>query len=151
MNYEDHIRPTVRAVIRKGDLVLVQVKVATSGQRYLTLPGGRQEIGETMRDCVRRECLEEIGVVPVVGDVRFVADVFRARADGTRQLLEVLFDCAVPDGYVAAVGNSPDKRQVATIWADPVGQGAQFLPRYDLALTQPGAPVHLGRLDCVTP
>lgn len=55
MDNDDLIRPTVRAVIRKGDLVLVQVKQAASGQRYLTLPGGRQEVGETMQHCLMRE------------------------------------------------------------------------------------------------
>ncbi|BBU58247.1 hypothetical protein KU6B_45120 [Mameliella alba] len=151
MDNDDLIRPTVRAVIRKGDLVLVQVKQAASGQRYLTLPGGRQEVGETMQHCLMRECLEEIGVAPEVGDVRHVADVFRKRAGGVRQLIEVLFDCAVPDAYVPVLGARPDKRQVATIWADPARPEAPFLPRYDLALMRGDAPVHLGRLDCATP
>ena len=63
-----NIRPTVRAVIRKGDLVLVQVKQSDTGARYLTLPGGRQETGESMQECLRRECFEEIGTVPEVGE-----------------------------------------------------------------------------------
>ena len=151
MDNDDLIRPTVRAVIRKGNLVLVQVKQAASGQRYLTLPGGRQEVGETMQHCLMRECLEEIGVAPEVGDVRHVADVFRKRAGGVRQLIEVLFDCAVPDAYVPVLGARPDKRQVATIWADPARAEAPFLPRYDLALMRGDAPVHLGRLDCAAP
>jgi len=141
----------MRAVIRKGDLVLVQLKQAASGRRYLTLPGGRQEFGETMQQCVVRECLEEIGVAPRVGEVLHVADVMRGREGGMRHLIEVLFDCSVPADYAPRMGTHPDKRQLATIWADLSDDGPQFLPRYDLALNQPGAPVNLGRLNSVIP
>lgn len=151
MDNDDLIRPTVRAVIRKGNLVLVQVKQAASGQRYVTLPGGRQEAGETMQQGLMRECVEEIGVAPEVGELRHVADVFRRRPGGTRQLLEVLFDCTVPDDYVPILGARPDKRQVATMWTDPARPEAAFLPRYDRALRRGDAPIYLGRLDCVTP
>ena len=145
------IRPTVRVVIRKGPLVLVQVKSREGGPRYLTLPGGRQEPGESMADCARRECLEEIGGTPELGDVLHVADVFRTREGGLRQLSEVLFAATVPDSYVPRLGSHPDKRQVATDWVDPAACGADFLPRYDLALIDPDAPVYLGALRCETP
>ncbi|MCV6584243.1 MAG: NUDIX domain-containing protein [Marinibacterium sp.] len=137
----------MRAVIRKDRLVLVQVKQARSGRVYLTLPGGRQEPGETMQACLARECLEEIGVVPVIGDVCHVADVRRVGPKGVRQLNEVLFSCTVPAAYQPVMGTAPDKRQIGTTWADPVEQGADFLPRYDLALLRADAPVYLGRLE----
>lgn len=145
------IRPTVRVVIRKGPRVLVQVKRREGGPRYLTLPGGRQEPGETIADCARRECVEEIGVSPELGGVLHVADVFRLRDGHARQLSEVLFAGTVPESYAPRLGSRPDKRQVATEWVDPLEQGALFLPRYDLALTDPAAPVYLGALSCETP
>lgn len=145
------IRPTARAVIRKEELILVQVKVSAAGQKYLTLPGGRQEFGETMHDCLQRECEEEIGVVPSISGVLHMCDVFRTRRDRTRHLVEVLFDCTVPETYTPRMGQKPDKRQVATVWADPMELGQQFLPRYDLALTNPKAPLYLGRLNSVIP
>ena len=149
MDTKDVIRPTVRAVIRKGSLVLVQVKQLEAGTRYLTLPGGRQEFGETMDQCLKRECLEEIGIAPRIGPLLHLADVFRQRPDGARHLVEALFDCSVPKDYVPQMGKHPDKRQVATIWVDPKAEETDFVPRYDLALTQPDAPVYLGRLDNV--
>lgn len=145
------IRPAVRAVIRKGPLVLVQVKQRPGGDRYLTLPGGRQEPGETMETCLRRECLEEIGVDPTPGPVLHVADVFRTSDGAQRHLAEVLFEATVPDDYTPRLGPRPDKRQVATIWADPADSDARFVPRYDLALRRPDAPVYLGALHSETP
>ena len=140
------IRATARAVIRRNGVVLVQVKQDAEGRRFFTLPGGRQEPGETLADCVRRECLEEIGVAPEISDVLHVADVLRIRPDGTRHLSEVLFACTVPDRYAPRMGAAPDKRQIATVWADPAAEGTSFQPRYDLALTRPDAPVYLGAL-----
>ena len=151
VEHSDTIRPTVRAVIRQGDQILVQVKRSETGQRYLTLPGGRQEFGETVEACLLRECAEEIGVTPQIGGLCHLADVVRDGTSGTRHLVEMLFECQVPVDYVPRMGPRPDKRQVATIWADPVAEGAAFLPRYDQALMRPDTPVYLGRFDCVTP
>ena len=144
------IRPAVRAVIRKGPLVLVQVK-KKAGKRYLTLPGGRQEVGETMQECLLRECFEEIGIKPEIHDVLHVADVWRNDPAKPRFLTETLFACSVPESYEPSLGVKPDKRQVATIWTDPAETGSEFFPRYDRALTQPDAPIHLGKLISATP
>lgn len=151
MDVQEVIRPTARAVIRKGALVLVQVKRAPSGRRYLTLPGGRQDRGETAAACVARECIEEIGAVPRVGALLHLADVMRHRPDGPRHLVEMLFACTLPEDYTPRMGARPDKRQVDTIWADPATDGPAFFPRYDLALTRSASPTYLGRLDCVAP
>lgn len=91
------IRQTVRAVIRRGPLVLVQVKRRANGQRDLTLPGARLETGETMQACLARECLAEIGIVPQVGDVCHVADVVRTRRVGARRSILAGSSSPCPD------------------------------------------------------
>ena len=64
-----------------------------------------------------------------------------------RHLAETLFSCTVPAEYRPQLGSRPDKRQIDTLWADPVAEGALFLPRYDLALRRHDAPVYLGKFQ----
>ncbi|WP_121632170.1 NUDIX domain-containing protein [Tropicibacter alexandrii] len=91
------IRQTVRAVIRRGPLVLVQVKRRANGQRDLPLPGGRLETGETMQACLARECLAEIDIVPQVGDICHVADVIRTRRACARRSILAGSRASCPD------------------------------------------------------
>ncbi|WP_424985437.1 NUDIX domain-containing protein [Microbulbifer sp. S227A] len=145
-NFLRSIRPTARAVIRREGKLLVQIKEKPGRGRYLTLPGGRQDPGETLHDCVRRECAEEIGCKVQVGRLLHVAEVFKTRADGPRHLLEHLFECTVPDGYRPIMGPHPDKSQTGTAWVNPVAGGDRFRPAYDKPLCDRAAPVYLGRL-----
>mgnify|MGYP006290435821 CR=1 FL=1 len=48
-----------RAVIRDDDHVLV---VQADGQSHTFLPGGHRETGEGLKECLRRELQEELGV-----------------------------------------------------------------------------------------
>ena len=70
-----------RAVIRRNDRVLV---VRATGQAHTFLPGGHVEDGEGLRDCLRRELREELGVASEVGAYRGVVE-HRWRRDGTPQ------------------------------------------------------------------
>ncbi|MFH1530702.1 MAG: (deoxy)nucleoside triphosphate pyrophosphohydrolase [Pseudomonadota bacterium] len=75
MAEEAKSRVVVAAVIRDGDRVLVCRR--PMGGRHGGLwefPGGKVEAGESRGDAVRRELLEELGLVVVsVGATRFVA------------------------------------------------------------------------------
>ena len=140
------IRPTVRAVIfRNGDL-LVQVKQKRGSAAYLTLPGGKQDPGETAEEALIRECAEEVGTTVTVGPLLHVAEVFKTKTEGKRHQLELLFACEVPDDYVPVTGPHPDPSQVGTIWASPATRAADFRPAYAAALTT-SAPVYLGVFD----
>ncbi len=113
------IRNAVRAVITRDGTVLLQRKIDDSGDERYALPGGAQEHGESLTDALQRECEEEIGTRVEVIDLLYVGDYFKPRQTvppTTRQLVEFLFGCTVPDNYRAGNGPRPDKHQVDVVW-----------------------------------
>jgi len=115
------IRNAVRAVIIRNDQVLLLRKAGGDrGERY-ALPGGAQNLGETLTQALMRECLEEIGSAIEVVALMNVADYFKTRETeppSTRHMVEFLFRCSVPDDYVAHSGIKPDKGQVDVVWVN---------------------------------
>lgn len=113
------IRTAVRAVILRDDHLLVQHKVYADGRERYALPGGAQDPGESLADALVRECEEEIGTEVEVGRLLFVADYLKPRETlppTTRQQVEFLFLCSVPDTYTAQNGPHPDNHQKAVLW-----------------------------------
>lgn len=144
--YLSPIRPTVRAVIFRNGELLVQVKQKAGESPHLTLPGGKQEPGESAHEALKRECAEEIGTSVTVGELLHVAEVFKNRQEGTRHQLELLFACTIPEDYTPVVGPHPDPSQTGTIWASPRERMREFQPDYAEALTRK-APLYLGLLN----
>lgn len=138
------IRPCARAVILRGREVLVQVKSKSGRGDVLSLPGGKQAPGETLTECVIRECKEEIGATVIVDRLLRVAETFRDKPDGTQHQLDVLFACHLPEHYVPQLGPHPDPSQIATVWL-PLDQAVPRLsPAFGPWLGQLDGPVYLG-------
>ena len=120
-NLTPDIRNAVRAVIVRNDQLLLLKKTGGDrGERY-ALPGGTQNSGETLAQALERECLEEIGSAIDIVTLMNVADHFKHRGTdpaGTRQRVEFLFRCTVPDDYVARNGSKPDKSQIDVVWVN---------------------------------
>lgn len=114
------IRNAVRALIRRdSNILLLRKDGYEQGERF-ALPGGGQDIGESLEQALNRECMEEIGTRVEIRDLVFVADYFKPRdtdPQSTRHLVEFLFACAVPGDYVPRNGHHPDKHQVEVVWA----------------------------------
>lgn len=90
------------------------------GLRY-ALPGGAQEIGETLEQALIRECEEEIATRIEINDLLHVADFFKHRnttPPSTRHQLEFLFACQVSDVYQPTIGSHPDKQQIDVVWVE---------------------------------
>lgn len=112
-------RLSVKAVILRDGRLLTTRNVDQEGVFYL-LPGGGQELGESLPEALRRECREEIGVAVEVGDLLFVRDYIGrnhefAEVDADFHQVELMFACTLPDDQIPRTGAQPDARQ-AQIW-----------------------------------
>lgn len=57
------------AILREHRILLLRHLERASGRGYWVLPGGGRELGESERDCVRREMREETGLVVTVQEL----------------------------------------------------------------------------------
>ncbi len=116
---EPQIRNAVRAVIVRDGAVLMQKKWSDAKGEWYTLPGGGQDVHETLEASLIRECEEEIGVRVEVDELLSVADFFKQRETSfpsTRHVIEIYFACRVPADYRPASGHHPDKHQIDVVW-----------------------------------
>ena len=149
---EGPIRNAPRAVIVRDDRILLLRKHdELKGERF-ALPGGAQELGETLQEALNRECREEIGTEVAIRDLLFIADWFKPRLTEpptTRQLVEFLFACEVPADYRPRNGHRPDKHQLEVVWV-PLKEleGVNLQPNTLIAhLTGKTALTYIGSLE----
>ena len=113
------VRNAVRAVIVGDDGLLLLHNRGDAGEDRFALPGGAQDLGETLAQTLQRECLEEIGTAVTIGPLLHVADYFKQRQSepsSIRHQVEFLFACELPADYQPAMGHHPDKRQIGVVW-----------------------------------
>lgn len=109
------IRNAVRAVIIKREQILLLRK---RGGRF-ALPGGGQDLGESLEDALQRECEEEIATRVEIDYLAGVCEWIKDRdtqPPTQRHLLELLFLCRVADNYRPQNGYHPDKNQLEVVW-----------------------------------
>ena len=149
------IRNAARAlIVRDSKILLLHKEGYADGTRY-ALPGGGQDLGETLEQALVRECQEEIGARVQIRDLVHVADTFKPRdtsPPSTRHLVEFLFECNIPDDYTPGNGHHPDKHQVAVVWASL--DELEHLPLYPRSLAGflsgflgRAGPTYLGSID----
>lgn len=78
-------------VLRAGHVLLIR-RAKPPRQGEWSLPGGRQEAGETLHDCARREVLEETGITIRVTRLLDVLDLIAHDASGTLERHYTLVD-----------------------------------------------------------
>lgn len=69
MNTEKEIVVRCRGVIVHDEKLLA---VRHVGKDFLALPGGHLEFEEDPKDCVVREVVEELGIVPTIGRILYI-------------------------------------------------------------------------------
>jgi ADP-ribose pyrophosphatase YjhB (NUDIX family) len=72
-NYSYPIRTSSKAIIIENNSILV-IHHNLNGRIFSTLPGGGQNLNESLVDSLKRECLEETGYAIEVGKLVFVRD-----------------------------------------------------------------------------
>jgi ADP-ribose pyrophosphatase YjhB (NUDIX family) len=148
------IRNAARAVIVHDDqILLLRKQGGGQGERY-ALPGGAQNLGETLAQALNRECQEEIDTSVEIVRLLHIADFFKHRdtdPPSRRHLLEILFECTVPSGYTPRSGYRPDKHQIGVVWMPVANLPAVKLVPASLTtyLSESGgdAAVYLGEID----
>ena len=91
-SYPDHPIIGVGAVIVDGDRVLLVRRATEPLKGEWSVPGGMLELGEKLRDGVRREVLEETGLTVEPGEVLDVFDSIFTDAEGRTEYHYVLID-----------------------------------------------------------
>lgn len=110
-----------RAVIRRGDEVLLSHKI---GEQNTFLPGGHIEPGEYIREALRRELKEELGLDSVIGDFVGVLEHKYIDRHVLHEELNLVFEADIEaQGIASAEGH------LEFIWSNPAElQARNLLP-----------------------
>lgn len=122
-------RNAVRAVIIRDKQILLLKKKDHRGIRY-ALPGGAQDIGESLEQALQRKCFEEINTgVELINLISIVeAHKTSSRVEGKRwHQIDFLFQCKVPQNYIPKNGLRPDNGQKAVEWVEIKSLGSLTL------------------------
>ena len=115
------VRVAAKAIVIRDGRVLVTRNMDRDGPFFL-LPGGGQELGETLPEALRREFMEEVGVPIEVNELVLVRDYIARNHEfadqGDVHQLELCFRCTLLGDEVPVNGPHPDTWQVGVEWLD---------------------------------
>ena len=105
--------PAVSAVIMQDDKVLLVKRSKEPSAGLWSFPGGRVELGETVREALVREVLEETSLVVEPGDMAGVQDVIlKDQSETAFHYIIISFCARVISGELKAGDDAVDARWV---------------------------------------
>jgi 8-oxo-dGTP diphosphatase len=112
----------VGAVILDGDRVLLIKRGHAPLMGEWSLPGGALEVGETLEEGIRREVLEETGLMVEPTGIVEVFDRISRDPEGRVQYHYVLVDylCRITGGDLACATDAVDARWATLSELDPI-------------------------------
>jgi 8-oxo-dGTP diphosphatase len=122
--YPTHPHIGIGIILRRGDDVLLIRRGRPPGAGQWSLPGGKQELGETAEAAARRELREETGLECGVLTMVAHADSITYDADGRIEYHYTILDFA---GRYESGEAIPGDDACACVWASP-----DELPGYNL-------------------
>ena len=114
------IKNTAKGIIYQNSKILLLEK-QHDDFFYYTLPGGTQEIGESLEQAVIREVYEEVGAKVRVIRLLNIYEHQRPsrKSEQTiRHKIEFAFLCELIESYTPMMGVNPDPHQIAVKWID---------------------------------
>jgi len=103
----------VAAIVRRRDRLLLARRAHEPQAGRWSVPGGRVEAGEPLREAVAREVREETGLVVEVGELAGWAERIDRGPDGHHYVILDFFASPVPPGAEpAAAGDATELRWV---------------------------------------
>lgn len=107
------IRNSAKAILINNSQLLT-VKYRDEKGIFYALPGGGQEVGESLYENVQRECREEVGLDIQVGDLLFIRE-WISEEKNIHQV-EFIFMCTAEAIESAIEGPNPDGGQLGIEW-----------------------------------
>lgn len=105
-NYFFQIRVT-GVLVEDRKLLLVEQKVHTTDRTW-SLPGGRVEVGETLEEAIKREMLEETGIMVEIEKLLYLCD----KIDCKTPILHITFLLKKLKGEVVLPTNEFDENPI---------------------------------------
>jgi 8-oxo-dGTP diphosphatase len=125
-------------IVRDGRVLLVRRGTEPLKGEW-TLPGGMVELGETLREAVKRECAEETGLIVEPGAVVEVFEKIYPGENGRLRFHYVIVDflCSVIGGELRAASDVDEVKWAADadLAASKVVEFTQQVIRKAMALT----------------
>ena len=124
MPSKPHFHVTAGLIWRDGRLLLTRRPQGSHLAGYWEFPGGKQEQGESLEQCLAREIMEELGVA-----VKVREHLLQVDHEYEEKLISLhLFQCSRLEGEPEAIGCDDMK------WVSPADLELQKLPPPDIRM-----------------